>query len=152
MDNMSQLVITDLTKNNVLFEYDGKPARVTFLYTTHRSPGNGWLESAIKEDVLKYQLDGAIRTLAPKGREITIYVVDIVSPTVIPNIQLYFSEHGNWHIGKPGQGLQAEELRALNPDHVSYYQSKSYFLALKSCCEVGHDADVGQYILYVHKK
>ncbi len=137
---------------NFKLEYQ-VPDRVKFYYSTvHRSPSDDtWLSRALKSEILRYQLLGALRTLAPKGKEIAILVCDIISPMVIPNVSMYLSENNNWHVGKAGVQLGMDQLRELNPDEVSYYQDNKFFLALKHSL-VGHSANVEQYILYVHQK
>lgn len=127
--------------------------RVVFKYTIHKYPSpSTWLEESMKSDVLRWTFNGGLRTLIPLGHNSIVYVVDTISPAVIPGINLYRSERGNWHCGTvSGAKHSSEELREMNAGNYSYYQDANYFLCIRKLEEVCEDG-TENFILYVHKK
>ena len=105
----------------------------------------------MQSDKLRYQFDGAIRTLVQKGEEAIVYVRLIKNPLVdITDAHFFLSEHGNYHIGDhTGERMSHKDIVKYNLGNYSYYQDENYFLAIRKLFE---EAGKETYVLFIARK
>ena len=126
--------------------------RVEFLYTEYRYPTQNWFDMAMGEPTLKWTLGGAISALLPKGEQGRVFVIDTISPKLMPDITMYCSEHGNWHVGiGPKKIVDPDELSMYNKGQYTYFQTTKFFVALRKL-SVGDIDGRKVILLYVHEK
>ncbi|MBR6252834.1 MAG: hypothetical protein IKR04_03235 [Clostridia bacterium] len=131
-------------------KYPECPARITFL-CSRDSIAKEKFPEAMKSDKLRFQFDGAIRTLVQKGEEAEVYVRMVRNPlTDIKDAHFFLSEHGNYHIGDhTGERFTHRDIYKYNLGNYSYYQDEYYFLAIKKLYE---ENGLETYELLVTKK
>ena len=147
-------ISTKLIMSGQPFSYEGiSSERAEFIYTIHSKPDENLLLQATQEDSLKWTIKGAVLGLVPKGMSAVFYVVDIISPLILPDITLYQSERKNWHLGVgPGSSYKTEELQKLNQGAYSYFQNGEYFIAIRRMEDYEDEAGKAVFFVYVYKK
>ena len=133
------------------------PDRIKFIYCYDRKQirqQTFWLYGAITGTSLKWTLYGSLISLCPHGRIGEVEVVDVDSPTEIPNFPCYKSERGNWHLGKSEtERLKTKEIRKFNPYRYSYFQDADYFYAIRKMRKRKNDGEkLDRFLLFIHKK
>ena len=144
---VQNLYFSDITNEPLPEDF---PERVSISYTAHRYPGEtSWFQQAMRYVILRWTLLGSLSTLLTKGQEGVVYVVDILTPKLIPGASFWCSIHGNWHIGTESGNNTNEELLSLNCGNYSYFQNEFFFIAI---CEMNKNDNVKQFLMYIHKK
>lgn len=131
-------------------KYDECPERIEFFCQKDSTAKSKFIE-AMKSDKLRYQFDGAIRTLIQKGEQGIVYVRPINNPLKdITDAHFFLSAHNNYHIGEfAGERFNHSDIVKYNLGNYSYFQDEKYFLAIKKLY-VEEEKEI--YVLYINKK